>query len=86
MNDQRFIRPASLIDLNKFIEVIPPNLTDETMCNRLFINRDHVLAVEKIGNQQEKYKVTTIVEYNGVKEFIIDPKWRKTKFPWFRFD
>ena len=83
MDDQRFITPASLIDLNKFIEVIPPNLTMENACNRLFINRDHILAVEKIGNQQEVYKVTTTVEYKGNTEFTIDPKLRKQTVPCF---
>jgi len=83
MDDQRFVSPASLIDLNKFIEVIPPELTMENACNRLFINRDHILAVEKIGNQQEVYKVTTTVEYKGNTEFTIDPKLRKQMFPLF---
>lgn len=86
MDDQRFIPPASLVDLNKFIEVIPPGLTMETACNRLFINRDHVLAVEKIGNQRDVYKVHTTIEYKGETEFTIDPKLRKQTFPCFRFD
>lgn len=85
MDDQRFISPTNLVDLNKFIEVIPPGITIENACNRLFINRDHVLAIEKIGNQQEVYKVTTTVEYKGETEFTIDPKWRKRMFPCFRF-
>lgn len=86
MDDRRFIQPASLVDLNKFIEVIPPNLTIENACNQLFINRDHVLAVEKVGNQAGVYTVTTTVEYQGETVFKIDPKWRKQKFPCFRFD
>lgn len=86
MDDQRFIQPISLIDLNKFVEVMPPNLTMENACNRLFINRDHILAVEKIGNQRDVYKVHTTVEYAGTTEFTIDPKLRKQMFPCFRFD
>lgn len=87
MDDNRApIIPTNIVNLNKFIEVLPPNLTLENACNRLWINRDHVLAVEKIGNQVEKYKVTTTVEYSGTTEFWIDPKYRKRNFPCFRFN
>lgn len=85
-DDRRFMPPASLVDLNKFIEVIPPNLTMENACNQLFINRDHVLAVEKVGNQAGVYNVYTTVEYKGETEFRIDPKWRKHRFPCFQFN
>lgn len=74
MDDHRFIIPNNIVNLNKFIEVIPPDLSCETNCNRLFINRDHILAIEKIGNQQEVYKVTTTIEYKGKTEFTITPE------------